>query len=150
MMILIGDKSMGWIKDVKEELLALELSKIILRKFGLLIGGIFLLLSLWIYYSSHSLFGIIFLIVGALLFIFGSLFPNTLSMVYKVWMGLAFALGWIVSRVLLIILFYLGITMLGFIARVFGKIFLDLQFRDNKETYWVKRDDSKVDYTKMY
>jgi hypothetical protein len=89
-------------------------------------------------------------VVGALLFIFGLLLPNFLSGVYKIWMGLAFALGWVVSRILLIILFYLGITTIGFIAKIFGKKFLDIKFRDNKNTYWIERGDSKVDYTKMY
>ena len=141
---------MSWIKDVKEEIRALDVSKKSLRNFGLLVGGIFFLMGLWIYYSSQSFWGIAFLILGTLLFIFGSLFPNTLSKVYKVWMGLAFTLGWIVSRVLLIILFYLGITTIGIVARIFGKKFLDIQFRDNKDSYWIKRDEANVDYTKMY
>jgi hypothetical protein len=141
---------MSWIKDVKEELSALEISKKILRKFGLLVGGIFLLLGVWMFYQAHSITGLIFLILGALLFIFGFLLPNFLSGVYKVWMGLAFALGWVVSRVLLIILFYIGITSISFIARIFGKKFLDVKFKDGKESYWVLRGDSKVDYSKMY
>ncbi len=131
-MTLTGGKNMSWIKDVKEELKALDISKKSLRNFGLLVGGIFLLLGFWIYYSSQSVFGIIFFVVGALLFIFGLLLPNFLSGVYKIWMGLAFALGWVVSRILLIILFYLGITTIGFIAKIFGKKFLDIKFRDIK------------------
>ena len=141
---------MSWIKDVREELSSLEISKKILRKFGVLVGGIFLLLGCWIYSSSQSTVAIVFLILGALLFVFGALIPNSLSTVYKVWMGLAFALGWIVSRVLLILLFYLGITTIAFIAKIFGKKFLDIKFRDNKEAYWVKRDGSKTDYSRMY
>jgi hypothetical protein len=141
---------MSWIKDVKEELNNLEISQKVLRNFGLLIGGIFLLLGFWIYYSSQSPVGIIFLSIGLLLIIFGLLFPNLLLNVYKVWMGLAFALGWLVSRFLLIILFYVGITTIGFIARIFGQRFLDIKFRDNKESYWIKKSDSKIDYSKMY
>jgi hypothetical protein len=141
---------MSWIKDVKEEIKALEISKKSLRNFGLLVGGIFFLLGLWIYYRSQSPLGIVFIVIGALLLLFGLVSPNSLSQVYKIWMGLAFALGWIVSRALLIILFYIGITTIGFIAGLFGKKFLDIKYNDNKETYWVKRDDSKVDYTKMY
>ena len=115
---------MSWIKDVKEELKALDISKKSLRNFGLLVGGIFLLIrildllfltkSLWNYLSSW---------LEHLLFIFGLLLPNSLSSVYKVWMGLAFALGWIMSRVLLTIFFYFVITPIGFIAKVVGKDF---------------------------
>jgi len=141
---------MSWIKDVKEELKALEISRKILRNFGLLVGGVFLLLGYWIYHSYQSSFFILFLAAGGSLFVSGLLLPNFLSSVYKIWMGLAFALGWVVSRILLIILFYLGITTIGFIAKIFGKKFLDIKFRDNKNTYWIERGDSKVDYTKMF
>ena len=141
---------MSWIKDVKDELKALEISTKALRKFGLLVGGVFLLIGFWIYYSSQSVIGIIFLSIGALLFIFGLFLPNSLSGVYKIWMGLAFALGWIMSRVLLIILFYGVITTISFIARIFGKKFMDLKFKDGKDSYWIKKPDTRIDYSKMY
>lgn len=151
MMILIGGKSMSWIKDVKEELNALEISPKVLRKFGLMVGGIFLLIGLWIYYSSQSFAGIIFLLIGILLFVFGLFFPKSLSSIYKVWMGLAFALGWIMSRVLLIILFYFVLTPIGFIAKIVGKKFLDIDYNTKKDSYWVIRSsDKKSDYSKMY
>jgi len=142
---------MSWIKDVKEELKALDVSKKSLRNFGLLVGGIFLLLGFWIYYSSQNPLGIIFLVVGAFLFLSGLLFPNSLSQMYKVWMGLAFALGWVMSRVLLTILFYFVITPIGFVAKVVGKDFLDINYKIKRESYWIIRPiDKKVDYTKMF
>jgi len=142
---------MSWINDVKDELKSLEISKKILRKFGLLVGGIFFLFGFWIYYSSQSFVGIIFLFIGILLFAFGLLFPNVLSSAYKVWMGLAFALGWIMSRVLLIVLFYFVLTPVGFIAKIVGKKFLDIDYTVKKESYWIIRSsDMKTDYSKMY
>jgi len=142
---------MSWIKDVKDELKSLEISKKILRKFGLMVGGIFLLLGFWIYYSSQSFVGIIFLFIGILLFVFGLLFTNSLSGVFKVWMGFAFALGWVMSRVLLTLLYFFVITPIGFIAKMVGKKFLDIDYKTKKESYWIIRsDDKKVDYSKMY
>lgn len=142
---------MSWIKDVKEELTTLEISKKILRKFGLMVGGIFLLIGFWIYHSSQSFAGIIFICIGILLLVFGSLFPNALSGIYKVWMGLAFALGWLVSRLLLIVLFYFVLTPVGFIAKIVGKKFLDIDYKVKKESYWIiSPSDKKADYSKMY
>lgn len=141
---------MSWIKDVKDELNALDISTKALRKFGLPVGGIFLLIGIWIYYSSQNFVGLIFIAVGSMLMIFGMFMPNSLANIYKLWMGLAFAIGWIVSRILLTVLFYLVITLIGSIARIAGKKFLDVKFRDGKNSYWVVRGDSKVDYTKMY
>jgi len=142
---------MSWIKDVKEELKALDISKKSLRNFGLLVGGIFFLLGLWIYHRSQSPLGIVFIVIGALLLLFGLVFPNSLSQVYKIWMGLAFALGWLMSRVLLSILFYFVITPIGFVAKVVGKDFLDINYKIKRKSYWIIRPiDKKVDYTKMF
>jgi hypothetical protein len=142
---------MSWIKDVKQELRDLEISKKILRKFGLLVGTVFLLIGYWVYHSYQSPAFIIVLTAGTSLIISGSLFPKVLSSVYKIWMGLAFALGWLMSRVLLLILFYLVLTPISLIAKLIGKSFLDKNFNDKRDSYWVIRDTSKkVDYTKMY
>ena len=62
---------MSWISDVKDELKTLEISKKILRKFGVMVGGIFLLIGFWIYYSSQNFVGLIFLFIGTLLLVSG-------------------------------------------------------------------------------
>lgn len=159
MIILTGDRYMSWINDVKTEIKALDLGKKKLRNFGLLVGGIFLLISAWIFYSQNQklpgqenyIFVYIFLFLGAPLFILGAVSPALLKPAYRIWMGLAFAMGWIMSRLLITILFYLVVTPTAFIAKIFRKKFLDISFRDNQSTYWVlKSGDAKVDYKKMY
>jgi hypothetical protein len=150
---------MSWISDVKSDLKILELGKKKLRSFGLLVGGIFLLISGWIFYSKNGVpperinytFAYIFLGIGGILFLCGLLFPLILKTPYKIWMGLAIAMGWVVSRILIMILYYIVVTPLGIAAKLFRKEFLDLKFRDNKDSYWViKSVDSKNDYKKMY
>jgi len=142
---------MSWISDVKDELKTLEISKKILRKFGVMVGGIFLLIGFWIYYSSQNFVGLIFLFIGTMLLVSGLIFTTTLSLVYKVWMGLAFALGWLMSRILLTILFYFVITPIGLLAKLVGKDFLDINYKMKKESYWIiQPEGKKADYTKMY
>ena len=142
---------MSWISDVKDELKTLEISKKILRKFGVMVGGIFLLIGFWIYYPSQNFVGLIFLFIGTLLLVSGLIFTTTLSLVYKVWMGLAFTLGWLMSRILLTILFYFVITPIGLLAKLVGKDFLDINYKLKRKSYWIIRpDNKKADYTKMY
>ncbi len=148
---------MSWISDVKSELKTLEISKKKLRSFGLLVGGVFLLISIWILWpdnfslSAGYSFGHFLLTVGLFLFLSGLLFPQTLKNVYKIWMGFAFALGWLVSRILITILFFLVVTPVSLLARLCRKKFLDLIFRDNKNSYWIRREkDAVIDYKKMY
>ena len=56
MMIKIGKMNMGWINDVKHELSQVDVSKKSLRKFGITIGIIFILLALWFIYKDNFLF----------------------------------------------------------------------------------------------
>ena len=71
--------------------------------------------------------------------------------VYAVWMGIAFALGWVVSRAILILLFYFIITPIGMVARLFGKKFIDITFSHASESYWISRGNSKkINYEKMF
>jgi hypothetical protein len=66
-------------------------------------------------------------------------------------MGMAFAMGWVMSRVLLIVLFYLVVVPTGVIARLAHKHFMATDFRTKKETYWLPKTDShQENYEKMY
>ena len=77
---------MSWISDIKTELKALELSKKKLRSFGLLVGGIFLLISAWIFFSqrnelpetSNYTFAYMLLVIGGILFLQGRVQFKTL------------------------------------------------------------------------
>ena len=61
------------------------------------------------------------------------------------WMTLAFALGWFNTRLLLGIFFYLILTPIGVLMRLFGKDLLDQRIDKRATTYWKKRDLSTFD-----
>ena len=142
---------MNWIKDVSHEIKELDLSVKALRKFGLTIGGIFLAIGLLLLWKSiWSDVRIIFISIGGTLLLGGLLLPMPLKYVYLIWMGFALALGWIVSRFILIILFLFVMTPIGLIAKLFGKQFLDLKYKNGNESYWIPKEKRKIDYEKMY
>lgn len=143
---------MSWIDDVKYELDKLDLSLKSLKKFGLTIGIIFIIVSLWmIFFNSFSnIVSFALLIAGSFLFINGMFFQKKLASIYKFWMGIAFVLGWFVSRILLSIIFAFLITPIALIAKLFSKSFLSLSFDKKVDTYWIKKENSKINYKKMY
>lgn len=142
---------MSWIKDVKNEIKELDVSEKSLKKFGLMIGGVFLILSLLFFYKGWlANLRLIFAAAGLYLFISGMILPASLKLVYKIWMGFAFALGWLVSRFIIVILFIFVLTPVGLLAKFFGKKFLDVVFRDGKESYWIPKENKNIDYEKMY
>ncbi|NJD23753.1 MAG: hypothetical protein FIA82_13980 [Melioribacter sp.] len=142
---------MSWIKDVAYEIRELDVSEKSLRKFGLTIGIVLLVFgSLLIWKRAWPTTNTIFVAVGFSLVLGGLLTPNRLKTVYSIWMGFAFALGWVISRLILTILFVVVLTPLSIIAKLFGKKFLDLKFKDGKNSYWIPKEKRKIDYEKMF
>jgi hypothetical protein len=143
---------MGWINDTRDEINRLDRSRKALRKFGLIVGPFFLLLAGWLWFKSWgpAYVGIMGG-AGFALVVAGVLFPQILSGIYRWWMGLAFAMGWVMSRVMLIILFYVVVVPTGIIARLAHKHFMAVDFKSKKETYWIPRSDAHRDnYEKIY
>jgi len=124
-----------------------------LRKFGLLVGGVFAVLGilLWLRGKGHFAY---FLAPGAMLLVAGLVFPKALKPVYIGWMSLALVLGLVVSTVLLTVFFFLVITPVGLVARLAGKDFLRLKLRPEDTTYWIRREQkvatSPADYEKQF
>lgn len=74
-----------------------------------------------------------------------AMIKKLLRPIQKIWMSLGFLIGWIVTRVILIILFYLVITPIGLLARMLGKHFLDTEFNRNTDSYWIAREPVGLD-----
>jgi len=143
---------MGLISDIRDEVKRLDCSRKALRKFGILVGSVLLILAaaLWFRSPDHRIAALAGL-VGIALAGAGALFPGVLPGVYRSWMWIAFVMGWIMSRCILIILFYLVVVPTGVLARLFHKRFMAVDFRVRKTTYWVPKPDARQDnYDKMY
>jgi hypothetical protein len=123
------------IQDIK----ALKTRPVELRKFGLTVGGVFLLLGIWCRMRG-KLHYLPLLVPGAVLVLLGAVIPRTLKFIYIAWMSLAFVLGSLVSTVLLTVFYYGVLTPIGWIARLAGKDFLRRQFDPQARTYWLRRD----------
>jgi hypothetical protein len=87
-----------------------------LRNFGLLVGGIFGAIALWpvIRGAGPRSWA---LAVGVLLLVPALLAPRVLAPVYRIWMVVGEALGWVNTRILLGIVFYGLITPMGLFRR---------------------------------
>jgi len=128
---------------LREELKALSnASHRDLRKFGLVVGAAFCAPGVWLF-LRHKPFYWYVLVPGVPLVVLGAIWPRTLKWIYVGWMTLAIVLGAIVSTILLTVLFYLVVTPIGLLAKVFGKDFLSRKLEPNAGSYWIFRDVSK-------
>ena len=108
-----------------------------LRKFGLEVGGVFILLGVLLLLRHRSTY-LSFLCAGALLTASGVIWPRALKYVYIAWMALAFTLGSIMSNVILTLFFFLFVTPIGLLARLFQKDFLARKWDKQAASYWIQ------------
>ena len=119
-----------------------------LRKFGLLVGGVAILIGLVLLLRHKANYPYLFW-PGAILIAFGAVWPRALKYPYIAWMTMAFALGFIMSHVILTLFFFLIVTPIGLSARLFGKDFLNRKRDPQATTYWVPRE-AKAKTTESY
>lgn len=123
-----------------------------LREFGFVVGGIIITIACFGLFKDRE-WGMPVAGMGGALFIFALAAPGLLLPFQKLWMMLAVVLGAVMSRVVLSILFYLILSPLAVIYRLTGKKFLEVGFRENVDSYWIKRDpkiQSSGDREKQY
>lgn len=123
------------------------------RDFGLIVGGVFVLLSAWWFYrGKFSAVREITLPLGALLVLLGLIFPRALFWPNKAWMALAEILSYVSTRLILALVYFGIVSPIGLIKRSFGWDPLNRR-APASETYWrsySKRQRDPRHYEKMY
>lgn len=109
------------------------------KKFGITMSIILAIIGFFLLWKKNNYFEYSFYLAAAF-FIPGLILPSALKPVYKVWMALSVVMGFIMTRVIMIIIFYLIVTPLGLIARITGKNFLDMKIDKNAKSYWIVRE----------
>jgi len=117
------------------------------RKFGWTVGIFLIVLGLILLIKKSNAFAVL-IVFGLLLVMVGWIFPRALKPVQKVWMALALVLNWFMTRIILSIVFYLVFTPIGLISKLARKEFLDLKWREPRQTYWNYRQPESVDKTR--
>ena len=137
---------------IRGEIKNLDMSLKKVRESGLLVGGVFLVLGAFLAWRGRP-HAPVFFACGGFLVLFGLARPMVLRPLYRLWMVLAILMGWVMSRVLLSMLFYIALAPIGLWLRLSGKDLLDLQFKDGQNSYWKLRADGggkKEDCEKQY
>ena len=124
-----------------EEIKHIKTGKKDLRSFGFTIGIILLLVAAFLFYREKESFQTFLYIAGVFIGL-ALILPSMLKPIYIVWMTFAVILGWFMTRVILSLLFYVIITPIGLVLRIFGKDFLELKKQAVQGSYWNQRDSN--------
>lgn len=127
----------------------LKLDRQSLKKFGIVMGVAFLVLTL-LTFIKHKHITMLFPAISGTFFIIAFTVPALLKPIYIFWMKLALVLGWINTRLILSVLFYLIFTPIGIGMKLFGADLLDRKIDKQKESYWRKKDLILTDYQRQF
>ena len=123
------------------------------REFGLIVGGVLILLSAWWLYRGkfHSVSQIT-LPLGAALVLLSLVFPRALVWPNKAWMLLAEVVSFVTTRIILAFVFFVIVTPIGFVKRLFGWDPLHRR-AGSSDSYWKPYSERQRDprhYEKMF
>ncbi len=119
----------------------------------MLVGGVFLAFGgWWLYRGRFMAVAAALFVLGATLALLGAIYPRALVVPNRLWMGMAEAMGFVMTRVILGVVFFLFVTPIGLIRRLTGGDPLGRRGQ-RTESYWkpytARRSDPKH-YEKMY
>jgi len=119
-----------------------------LRRFGLVVGGVFAALAVLLALRHRfNLSFRAFTAAGLILIVLALVAPSRLDPVERIWMKFGAMMGWINTRVLLAAVFFVVLTPVSLLLRVLGRDLLKRRFERSAPSYWQERsaDDSGVD-----
>ncbi len=126
---------------LREEINTIEASPKKVREGSLAVACVLALIGSFIWWKTSTAPTNLFVFCG-ILALLGLVVPKLMKYVFIGWMIFALLIGYVVSRILLTVLYYFCVTPIACLTRIQGKKFLDLNFRsDNKESYWISRTD---------
>ena len=109
------------------------------KSFGILFCIVFAIIGLYPLLSFN--FVRVWALVIALIFLFlGLTKPSVLKPLNTGWIKLGEILGKIIAPIVMLLVFFIVITPIGLMLRLFGKDILGLKFSEQVKTYWITRD----------
>ena len=108
------------------------------RSFGILFFIVFLILGLWPLKNSQSI-NFFFIIVSVIFLFLGLINSKLLSPLKKIWIKFGEILGSIIAPIIMALVYFIFLTPISLIVRLFGKDLLGIKLNKSIDSYWIKR-----------
>ncbi len=118
------------------------------RNFGIVFSIVFLIISLWPLLNQNDI-RIWSLIISGIFLVLGIINSKLLSFLNKIWFKFGIFLGNFIAPIVMGIVYFMVVTPTGLIMKLFGKDSLNLK-KNNKDTYWIKKDNSNSDLKNQF
>ena len=111
------------------------------RNFGVVFFIVFLVLGFWPAKSGGEIN--IFLILISFIFLFLAITKSKLlTPLNKLWFKFGVKLGAIIAPIVMSVVFFLVVTPIGIIMKIFGKDLINKKINKDTKTYWINRKKS--------
>ena len=108
------------------------------RSFGILFFLVFLGFGLWPLTKEMSP-NIYLIIISVIFLILGLLNSKLLSPLNNLWIKFGEILGKIIAPIVMAVIYFLILTPISLLVRLFGKDLIEMKFNNNVKSYWIKR-----------
>ena len=108
------------------------------RSFGLLFFIVFLALALWLLLKNGEI-NLYLISIGLIFLVLGLLNSKILTPLNKAWVKLGEILGRIIAPIVMAIVYFLILTPISLLVRLFGKDLIGMKFSNDIKSYWIKR-----------
>ena len=108
------------------------------RSFGILFFLVFLGFGLWPLTKEISP-NIYLIIISVIFLILGLLNSKLLSPLNNLWIKFGEILGKVIAPIVMAVVYFLILTPISLLVRLFGKDLIGMKFSNNIKSYWIKR-----------
>ena len=119
------------------------------RSFGLLFFFVFLILGLWPLKNSLDP-NLYFIFISIFFLILGLINSKILSPLNKIWVKFGELLGIVIAPIVMALVYFIVLTPVSLIVRIFGKDLLGLKFSKKKGSYWINRKKKRLLMKKQF
>ena len=119
------------------------------RTFGLVFSFVFLLFAFWSFRGNFEQIKKIPLIISIFFLILGSVNSKLLTPLNFAWIKFGEMLGKVIAPIVMGIVYFIVLTPMSFILRIFKKDLLKIKFSKNN-TYWIKRKKKSTSMKKQF
>ena len=108
------------------------------KSFGILFGIVFLIIAIWPIINSDPIryWALVFSII---FFTLGFMNSKLLEPLNKYWIKLGEFLGKVIAPVVMLLIYFLIVTPISLLLKIFNKDILNLKLNKKKTSYWIEK-----------
>ena len=108
------------------------------RSFGILFFIVFFTIGLWPLTKSENI-NYILISISIIFLILGILNSNFLTPFKNIWIKIGELLGKVIAPIIMALVYFIILTPVSLVVRIWGKDLLGLKILKNKNSYWIRR-----------